>query len=64
MSKCNQCGAPVSLAPDGDPKYDKPRTQAQPEVVSVDELMAGWSNDAKHNSVFCWLAGWQISQRY
>jgi len=25
MSKCKSCGAPVNLAPDGDPKYDPPR---------------------------------------
>lgn len=26
MAKCKTCGAPVSLAPDGDPKYSPQRT--------------------------------------
>jgi len=25
MAKCKTCGAPVNLAPDGDPKYEAPR---------------------------------------
>lgn len=25
MAKCKICGAPVNLAPDGDPRYDPPR---------------------------------------
>ena len=24
MAKCKTCGAPVNLAPDGDPRYDPP----------------------------------------
>lgn len=36
MAKCPTCGAPVNLAPDGDPKYDPPR-QPQPTTTSEAE---------------------------
>ena len=29
MSKCKTCGAPVNLAPDGDPRYEAPRPDAR-----------------------------------
>lgn len=28
MAKCKTCGAPVNLAPDGDPRYEPPITRA------------------------------------
>ena len=37
MAKCPTCGAPVNLAPDGDPKYEPPRIAASP-TASFDVL--------------------------
>lgn len=34
MAKCSTCGAPVNLAPDGEPKYRAPRRQS-PTVAEI-----------------------------
>ena len=36
MAKCGTCGAPVNLAPDGDPRYDPPRVDRD-EIVKLRE---------------------------
>jgi hypothetical protein len=36
MAKCRTCGAPVNLAPDGDPRYEKPFVRSP---VSLDEIV-------------------------
>lgn len=47
MAKCKTCGAPVNLAPDGDPKYEPPRAyrSASPDpvrnaVLELDQLQS------------------------
>tara|TARA_X000001316_G_scaffold12129_2_gene5695 strand:- start:444 stop:704 length:261 start_codon:yes stop_codon:yes gene_type:complete len=38
MAKCKTCGAPVNLAPDGDPRYEKPRVR-KPDPVQAMTLI-------------------------
>ena len=38
MAKCETCGAPVNLAPDGDPKYEAP--PAPKSTLTVGELFS------------------------
>ena len=40
MTKCTTCGAPVNLAPDGDPKYAPPRSYRQAYLDKCAEVDA------------------------
>ena len=40
MAKCQACGAPVNLAPDGDPRYEPPRIAARPSKAMTAERLA------------------------
>lgn len=51
MAKCPTCGAPVNLAPDGDPKYEPPllahrrkipNSEIGPRLDKVREQLADW----------------------
>lgn len=43
MSKCKTCGAPVNLAPDGDPKYEPPKKPRAYPLETVDQVH-DWHN--------------------
>ena len=60
MAKCKTCGAPVNLAPDGDPKFEMPYRVARPAWISCAEVMPKfnhsvltyWPGDKKKNAVY------------
>jgi hypothetical protein len=40
MAKCKTCGAPVNLAPDGDPRYEDPVPVLETKINDLKDLMS------------------------
>jgi hypothetical protein len=60
VAKCKTCGAPVNLAPDGDPKFQMPFRAARPNwILCADKMppfnktvLTYWPGDKKKNPVY------------
>lgn len=68
MAKCKSCGAPVNLAPDGDPKYEAPVNRFESAMTLIEQVyymegkttewraahMNGIARDVQNGSSIAW----------